>query len=251
MSSTKGMGNPLAISAVASTQEGQKAINQGVKSLKYIFVIVGGIAAAKYMNNQYKKLRADRFARENVGNPNLVAAAIIYESFTRIGFSESNILSYLIPSVNISTDEATLYKIAKSVTNVKAVSEAYSILFFRNLFTDIRKGLDTEELQTFWSIISSPAVSENTKTLFPIGSKLYCAVKKGITINKAKKENGEWKGTSELYGNYEFRDKLGTVIAHGVWNYKDGTKENYYIIQGYFGIDEGVVLQHQITNEEI
>ncbi len=248
-----GLNSPLTALSVAGTvanhEEGQKAIGDSIKALRIIVVGIGVVAISRYGYSRFKKLRSDRFAKENVGNPNLTAAAIIYESFTRIGFPDSSLLSYLIPSINISTDEAALYDIASKVSNVKAVSESYSILFDRNLFQDIHKGLDTDELKTFWNIINSPT-SNQTQTLYPIGSTLYSASKNKITVNKAVNTNGNWKGTSELYDTFEFREELGEVIAHGVFE-----GQNYYIIEssffGFFNKKQGVVLQHQVTNEKI
>jgi hypothetical protein len=254
MKTNQGMGNPLVIATVANSKEGQQAIGQGVNTLKYGLMVVGVIAGSVFLNKQYKKLRADRYARENAGNPNLTAAAIIYESFTRIGFSESSVLSMLIPAVNISTDETALYEIATKVTNLKAVVQSYSILFDRNLFTDVRQGLDTDELKRFWEIISSPATN-NTTTLYPVGSTLYCAVKEGIIVNQAAKINGVWKGNEHLYDELSFREKVGDVVAHGVFTAADGNQENYYIVEAYFMAfppqKTGVVLQHQITNKEV
>ncbi|MCF2875428.1 MULTISPECIES: hypothetical protein [unclassified Tenacibaculum] len=252
------MGNPLAIPVAASvvnSKEGQKAIGQGVNALKVVFLVLGVAAGLRYVNIQYKKLRANNFARENAGNPNLTAAAIIYESFTRIGFPDSSFLSMLIPSINISTDEAALNDIATRVSNVKAVSHAYYILFDRNLFTDIRKGLGTDEIKTFWGIINSSSQNENVSTLYPIGITLYCADKNGITVNKAEKDNGVWKGTDEYYDQLKFGEKVGKVIANGVFTHSDNRKENYYIVEDYFFAipftKTGVVLQHQVTNKEI
>lgn len=248
-------GLPVAViaSEVANSDEGKKAIGQSINAFKLILVGLGSLAVIRYGVSKFKDLRADRFARENVGNPNLTAAAVIYESFTRVGFPDSSVLSYLIPSINISTDESALFGIASQVTSVKDVSEAYSILFRRNLFTDIRKGLDTDELKTFWNIINSPSDNQNQQLLYPIGTDLYSASKNMITVNKAvKDENGNWKGTGELYGTFDFRDDVGEVIAHGVFAKSDGSKENYYIIEkGWFMKDQGVVLQHQITNKKI
>lgn len=249
----KGLPAAMIANEVIGSDEGKKAIGQSINAAKIMLVILGSLAVVRYGNSQFKKLRADRFARENVGNPNLTAAAIIYESFTRVGFPDSSLLSFLIPSINISTDESALYSIASQVTNVKAVSEAYSILFDRNLFDDIRKGLDTSELKTFWNIINSPNDNQNLQTLYPIGTNLYSASKNMITVNKAVKDkNGNWKGTGELYGNFEFREDVGEVIAHGVFTKENGSDENYYIIEkGWIFKDQGVVLQHQITNKKI
>ena len=249
----KGVPVALVASEIANSDEGKKTIGQSINAAKMILVFLGSLAAVRYGVSKFKDLRADRFARENVGNPNLTAAAVIYESFTRVGFPDSSVLSYLIPSINISTDESALFSIASQVTSVKDVSEAYSILFRRNLFTDIRKGLDTDELKTFWNIINSPSDNQNQQLLYPLGTDLYSASKSMITVNKAVQDaNGNWQGTGELYGTFEFREDVGEVIAHGVWASNDGRKENYYIIErGWFMKDQGVVLQHQVTNKKI
>lgn len=249
----KGVPVALVASELVNSDEGKKTIGQSINAAKMILVLLGSLAAVRYGVAKFKDLRSDRFARENVGNPNLTAAAIIYESFTRVGFPDSSILSYLIPQINISTDESALFGIASQVTSVKDVSDAYSILFQRNLFEDIRKGLDTDELKTFWDIINSPSNNQNQATLYPIGADLYSASKNTITVNKAVKDgNGNWKGTGELYGTFEFREDVGEVIAHGVFTSDDGRKENYYIIEkGLIFKDQGVVLQHQVTNKKI
>ena len=254
-SHTKGLSNPLAIASIAQSDAGQKAVGQGVNALKYLLMIGGSVVALRYGWNQFKKLRADAYAREHVGNPNLIAAAVIYESFTRIGFPSSSVLSYLIPEIGISTDETALNRIASKIKNVKDVSDAYSILFDRNLFKDVQKGLSTTELQTFWNIIGSPDQNLDQETLYPIGSTLYSSSKSQIIVNKAIKENDIWRGTAELYDTFLFGEQVGTVIANGIWQYPDGVKEHYYIVEdcflGYFSCDTGVVVQGQITNHAV
>ncbi len=258
---TKGLSNPIvaatAVSTALDSDQGKKAVGQAVNAAKYMLFAAGLYAALRFANKKFKAARADAFARENVGNPNLTAAAIINESFTRIGFGSGNLWSYLLPEFDISTDEAALYEIASKVTNIKAVSEAYKILFDRNLFEDTRNGLDTKELQKFWDIISSPDRNTNNNILFPIGSTLYCAAKTGITVNIAKKDaSGNWKGTSTLLENYKFGEEVGEVVAHGVFVDPNGHKENYYIVKDCFllwkfNCKTGVVLQHQVTNEKL
>lgn len=253
----KGIPAIAVANTIANTEEGKKAIGQSITAAKYLTLGIASVFVFRFANSKFKELRADRFARRNIGNPNLTAAAIIYEAFTRIGFPPSSLLSYLIPSVNISTDEAALFAIASKVTNVKAVSEAYSILFNRNLFEDLRKGLDTKELKKFWEIISSPSRNTNQTQLYPIGTDLYSASKTMITVNIAEQINGKWKGTGRLYKTFKFGEEIGEVIAHGVFKKPDGTKENYYIVKRYFIsfpfpiLKTGVVVQHQVTNEKL
>lgn len=258
--STTQLGNPAAVMVAgefAKSTEGKKAINGITNAAKVLLIVGGGVLAGKYAYSKYKAYRADKYARTNAGNPNLVAAAIIYNSFTRLGPSESSLLSLVLPTFNISTDEEALYEIASKVTNAQAVGEAYSILFDRNLFFDIQDGLDSEELQTFWNIINSPSLNEDTTTFYPIGSTLFVAKRNGITVNKAIQDpQGNWSGTNELFGQFQLNEELGKVVAHGQWlNEETNLPENYYIVEKCLlwgmGCDTGVVLQSQVRNKSL
>lgn len=248
MSDKKGLGNP-ALLALANTDAGKDTVKSATKAIQIIAIVVGTVAASKYAWTKFKKWRAEKYARDNAGNPNLTAAAVIYNSFTRLGFPDSSFMSFLIPEFDISTDEDALNDIAAKVTNAKAVSDAYHILFDRELFFDIKNGLDTTELQTFWNTINSPQNNQDTVSLYPLGTTLYVASKNGITVNIAEKDDaGKWKGTGSLYGNFSHMEKLGKVIAHGVFD-----NENYYIVEDDWCMwcKTGVVLQHQVTNKQL
>lgn len=245
----QGLNNPLAIASIANTKEGQKTIQQGTVAARYIIMTLGIGVTLWYANKQFKKLRAKRFAEENVGNPNLIAATIIYSSFRRLEMP--TFVSLIFPDITYSVDEDQLNEIASQITNVKAVSDAYRILFDRNLVQDISSDLSTDEALTFWNMINSPTTN-TTQTLYPLGSDLY-TVSVRTTVNKAvKDEHGNWKGTGELYGNFKKNDLIGQIVDHGVWTHEDGTQENYYIVEKCIiwgiGCDTGVVLQHQVTN---
>jgi len=257
-----GLSNPFAVATVASSKQGQKAIGQGLNAIKIGLLIVGAVLGARYTWSKYKEYRADKFARDNVGSPNVIAAAIIYNSFTRFEFP--GVLSWLLPSIDISTDEAALNNIATRVTNVKAVSDAYHILFDRNLTQDTIQGLSTSELDTFWQIINSPQ-NNNSTTLYPIGSKLYVAELNGIIVNLAKENNGTWIGTNDLYKNLSHNELVGEVIATGqvteqmVYNTANNhlVGQNYYIVKEVRGsqclinCEIGVVIQQQVTNKQL
>ena len=101
--------------------------------------------------------------------------------------------------------------------------------------------------------------------MYPTGTILYSAVKgKQITVNKAEKDSsGKWKGTNKLYGNFELGEEIGNVIANGIFTDKEGKKENYYVVKesrssnifkskdnDRLNRSVGVVLQHQVTNNE-
>jgi len=251
----QGLGNPAAVATIASSKEGQAAIGQALTATKVLLIVGGSAVALKYGYAQYKKWRAEQYAQKNAGDPNLIAAAIIYESFTRVGFPSTSILSFLIPELNISTNESALNEIASKITNVKAVSDAYNILFNRTLHFDIQKGLDTTELQTFWQIINAPSSNTDVTTAYPIGSTLYVAEKNGIIVNTAEKnEKNEWFGTNNLFAQLDFNAKIGVVVDKGVFE-----NQNYYIVEEpgifggkcYVGCKTGVVLQYQVTNKKL
>lgn len=252
------LNNP-ALLTLASTPEGQKAIQKTGGFISKLLIVGGVILVGSYGWSKYKKLRAEKYANKNIGNPNLIAAAIIYKSFKR--FEIPGFIGSFLPSFDIWTDEAALNSIAVKVTNIKAVSDAYNILFDRNLFTDTTNGLDTAELNTFWNIIKSPSTNEES-TLYAIGSKLYVAQKPYININQAVKQgNGQWKGTGLLYGKYNYGDLVGVVIAHGkVPQGMEHEGQNYYIVQEIqsplypfsgqclYNCLTGVVVQGQVSN---
>lgn len=259
------LSNPAAIATIASSKQGQAFIGDALNAAKWALLIGGVVLTGRYVYGEYKDYRADKYARDNVGDPNLIAASIIYESFTRIGFPEASFLSWIIPEMDISTNENALNNIANQVTNVKAVSDAYKILFDRTLSKDLQNGLDTEELQTFWNLINSSQVNNDT-SIYPIGSLLYVASRQGITVNKAiEDQNGYWIGTGDLYRNLERNELVGEVIAHGkvTQNMIDINGDANLVGQNYYIVKEvrfnqcltnckvGVVVQEQVTNTQV
>ncbi|WP_299431564.1 hypothetical protein [uncultured Aquimarina sp.] len=249
----KGLGNPAAlVAANALAPSVAKATDRSVdffsKNAKPIALTAGTLALIYFGPKWYRNWRAKKYANDNIGNPNLIAAGIIYNSFSR--FEPKGFLSLILPSFDISTDEDALFKIASDPKiNIKTVAEAYKILFQRNLGFDVQNGLDTQELNTFYSILQS-GISNDLETLYPIGSTLYVAKKEGIIVNKASNQTGTWLGTNELFKQALFNEELGDVIAHG--NFEG---ENYYIIEDCnifgFNCEQGVVLQNQIRNEKL
>lgn len=254
----KKLSNPLAIATVASSDEGQKAIGNTLKGVQILLVVAGTFMIGSYAWNQFKKWRAEKYANENAGNPNLIAAAIIYNSFSR--FEAPGILSFLLPSFDISADEDALYNIASKVTNVKAVSDAYKILFDRNLVFDTQNGLDSQELQTFWNIINAPQQNNDTSTPYPIGSILYSA-NRDLIINTAEKnENEIWEGTNILFGQFQLNDEVGKIVDTGKVTLNMTEDESlvgqvYYIIEDCnwlgFNCKNGVVVHSQVRNKEL
>lgn len=266
MSTTKGMSNPLALATatqLANSKQGQNAIAQTGNAIKLLFIVGGGYLLLSQGWNQFKKIRAKNFANENIGNPNAQAAGFIYESFTRVGFANGFVLPKIFPQITVATDEANLYKVASQITDIKAVAEAYKILFDRNLFEDIREGTSNKEAQKIYTILNSKSHNTDTTSMYAINDALYSVVKaKQIQVNIAEKNSsGKWVGTKKLYGNFNNGDFVGYVIANGVWTHKDGTKENYYIVEqsNWQMVRDGaltdkrrtgVVLQHQVNNIE-
>lgn len=253
-----GLSNPVALATIASSKQGQKAIGQGLNALKVLLLVGGGIFAANLAYNKYKEYRAEKYARNNAGNPNLIAAAVIYNSFTRFDFPGP--LGFLLSSIDISTDEAALNNIATQVTDIQAVSDAYKILFDRTLFFDTQNGLDTEELQTFWNTIKAPNTNNST-TAYPIGTKLYSAKRQGLNIinTAAQDASGNWHGTDTLYNNFSFNELVGKVIATGIVDANDAlfAGQRYYIVVEIIGenclftCNKGVVVQSQVTNKQV
>jgi hypothetical protein len=254
----KGLGNPLALataSTVLNSKEGQKTIGQTLNAVKILFLLGGVYLAGSLGWKQYKLFRAKKYANENIGHPNLIFATIMRNSFTHIGFKDG-ILSYIFSEISIATDEATLYDLASKVTDIKGVSDAYNILFDRNLSQDLQEGLDNKEAQRFWKILNSEPINTDA-TMYGTNLRVYAAVKGApIRVNTAIKKNGKWQGTNESYGNFNNNEFVGTIIANGVHTFDDGRKENYYIVEedawkdwnGFNESKKGVVLQHQITD---
>lgn len=249
---------PTAIAAneIAKTEAGKKVTSAAVNALKFAFIIGGVYLGGSIAYKSYKKYRAEKYAQENAGNPNLTAAAIIYNSFSR--FELPGFIGSLLPSFNISTDEDALNAIATQITNVKDVANAYKILFDRTLFFDVQNGLSTDELKTFWNIINAGATNTDTTTIYPVGTRLYVASKSGITVNEAVNQNGNWKGTNNLYGNYNYNDLVGDVIYTAkVPQGMQHAGEQYYIVkqvrfnQCVFNCQYGVVIHSQVNNQKI
>ena len=251
---SKGLNNPaLALTAAefAKSETGKNTIKATTDAFKILLIVGGSIFAGRLAYKQYKKWRAERYANDNAGNPNLIAAAIIFKSFKRFEFPGP--LGFLLGSFDYSTDEDALNDIAIKVTDIKAVSDAYRILFDRNLFFDTQKGLDTEELKTFWNKINAPNTNTDNTTNYPLGTKLHCASKSAILVNQAEKDaNGHWKGTNMRYGQFNHGDLVGEVIAYGKVN-EPGNPLNgqtYYIVKKVFNPwfpDEGECVTNCFT----
>lgn len=247
----KGLGNPAAIAAAGELAPlAEKILDRRAnfleKNTKPILLTVGVIAGVYFGPKLYKKWRANRYANNNIGNPNLTAAAIIFSSFKRI--KTSGLLSWIVPEINYWTNESALNDIASDPRiNIKSVANAYKIMYDRNMFNDVQGGLSTNELNVWYSILNSQDGNQ-TSVLYPIGSDLFVA-KPSIIVNIAEKVNGQWKGTGKLYKKASFNEEIGEVIDHGVFQ-----GENYYIVKdcNFLGFDceTGVVLQSQVTDTE-
>ena len=265
----KGLKNPIAaatmLTTVLDSKQGQETISEAKVVLKWGFVVLGSVLVGKYAWSKYKDIRANNYARQNAGNPHIIAAGVIYESFSRFG-KDLGMLSWFLPEINISTDETALNNIALQIKDIKLVSKAYNILFDRELFTDIRKGLSTSEMQSFWNRINAKD-QNSSSSLYAIGDNLYTAFKNGISVNQAEKINGVWKGTKELYDNFKYNAFIGVIIDNGEYVYTEdtklsngmiigaGTKVNYYIVEDYYWLSfnwkKGVVIQPQASNKKL
>jgi hypothetical protein len=222
-------------------------------------LLIGGTLAAVYAWNTIpkyiKRKRAERYARANIGNPVVTAAAIIHESFARIGFKDG-LFSYLLPEFDIFTDEEALMGIASQIDDIRKVAHAYAILFDRDLFTDTLNGLSTDELSSFYNAIRAPSYNPNPQIdsgFYLIGDYLYCAKKTGIQVPQVElQSDGSWITTEKLYGNYKHKDFIGEVIATDIYAPEN---KRYYLVQwcAVWGLwcYQGVVWSDQVINYKI
>ena len=246
------LGNPLAI---ATTTRAVDSVGEFVKDNALVIAGTVGVLYAWYKLPTYlKRKRAEAYARKNIGHPVVTAAAIIHESFTRLGY-RTGLFSFLLPEFDIFTDEAALMDIATKIDDIQLVANAYKILFDRDLFSDTLNGLSTTELNRFYNTIRAPNYNDNPQidSHYLIGDILYCAKKSGVQVPiVAQNDDGSWNTTESLYGNFSHKQRLGEVEATGIY-----TPENkrYYIIKqcvvfGYF-CDYGIVWSDQVTNEKL
>lgn len=223
-------------------------------------VLIGGTLVAVYAWNTIpaylKRKEAERYARANIGHPVVIAAAIIHESFARVGF-KSGLFSYLIPEFDIYTDEAALMDIASKIDDIKLVAKAYEILFDRDLFSDTLNGLSTDELNSFYDAINAPNHNPNPQITsgehFLIGDYLYCAKKSGIQVPTVTLQNdGSWITTNGLYGNYNHKQYIGIVLATDIYETEN---KRYYIVLGQDSwgsfSKRGIVWSDQVINYQI
>ncbi len=247
------LANPIA--KVVAT----KAANSAGNFIKNNTAVVAGTLIGVYawykLPSYLKRKRAERYARANIGHPVVTAAAIIHESFTRIGYKDG-FLSFLLPEFDLFTDEAALMDIASQIDDVRLVAQAYSILFDRDLFSDTLNGLSTAELNSFYSAIGAPSYNSDPQldnNYFLIGDILYCAKKSGIQVPQVElQDDGSWLTTEQLYGNYNHKQEIGEVIATGIYEQES---KRYYIVQrcaiwGYWCY-YGIVWSDQVMNQEI
>ncbi|QHI35753.1 hypothetical protein IMCC3317_11010 [Kordia antarctica] len=248
------LGNPLAKAVVT------KGASKAGDFLKNNTLVVVGTLATVYawykLPAYLKRLAAERYARANIGHPVVTAAAIIHESFSRIGYKDG-FLSFLLPEFDIFTDEAALMDIASQIDDVKLVAQAYKILFDRDLFKDTLNGLSTTELSSFYNAIRSPSHNSDPQldsNYYLVGDILYCAKKSGIQVPQVELQNDDsWLTTQELYGNYNHKQEIGQVVATDIYAPEN---KRYYIVErcsiwGGFWCYYGIVWSDQVINQEI
>lgn len=245
------------VNPVTTAIVGAKAANKTSDFIsnngKGILITLATVGAIYYVPKQWKKWRAERYARANIGKPHVTAAAIIHESFAKVGF-KSGLFSYLLPEFNIYTDEAALMNIASRISNIQLVAKAYKILFDADLFKDTTNGLSTSELNTFYNAIGAATHNDDPQleNSYLIGDLLYCAKKPSIRVPQVtQQEDGAWITTEKLYGNFTHKDLIGQVIALGIY---EPENKRYYIVKSCaflgFWCDYGIVWADQVTNEE-
>jgi hypothetical protein len=244
-----GLGNPAALT-VLSTKEGKEEVAKNIQfvgtGLRYIIGAIG-VTAIVYIGREiYLNQKSKAFAEKNIGNPDVIAAAVIYGSFTR--FAPGGAWQLILPEIDIAADEAALNQIANQVTSINNVAKAYRIMFRRSMSEDVINGLSTDELQNFYNRINQPG-SNQQEAAFLINEYLYVAFRTGLTIPIAKKDNnGNWYASQELYGTFENKDNVGYVTSVG--QLEDG-KYYYIICWSTWNIGPctyGMVFHDQVTN---
>jgi len=258
--SKKGLHNPAAVAIAPSVIDSVKSTADSLlkiqhnqldffqKNAKPIALTLGAIGLIYFGPKWYRKWRADNYAKKNIGKPEVTAAAIIYSSFSR--FEPTGFLSYILPTFNISANEQALYDIARKVSNISEVANAYDILFNRNLLTDIQDGLSTNELNTFIAIINGKDGNPDISRTILAGSTVYNSKKETIAIKEAKETNGVWQSTNNLFADVAPNEKIGEVVSSHVYQ---PTGSTYYIVKkcSFFAFcDYGLVWDIQITDKK-
>lgn len=257
MAASKGLKNPAAVALAPSAMElaGKAFEFQGrqvdflQKNAKPILLTVAAVTLIYFGPKWYKKLRAENYAKKNIGRPEVTAAAIIYNSFSR--FEPKGFLGLILPSFNISTNEEALYDIARKVSNITEVAKAYSILFDRNLLFDIQDGLNSKELNTFVGIINGKDGNPDIKRTILAGSKVFNAKKETIAVKEAVLRDGVWKSTNNLFANVSPNEPIGEVVSSHIY---EPTGSRYYIVKKcslFVVCNYGLVWDFQVTDKKI
>ncbi len=226
--------------------------------LKKLF-LVAGIAGGTYLTyREYKKYRRRKYLEANINNSNVQAAIVINDAF--LNFEPSGVLSWFLPSFNISTDTNQLYAIAQNVTDLTEVAKAYNMVFDRNLSDDLSQASGAVYI-SFMNIINNKGdaqINEATGTydIVLAGDTIYSAVN-GSTLSVKKavynSETNQWQSTNELYGNFGYGDEIGEVVTSVLFTQSPISR--YYIVKtgGFLGIgvSYGLVWDNQITNNKI
>ncbi|SFU77139.1 hypothetical protein SAMN05216480_12322 [Pustulibacterium marinum] len=226
--------------------------------LKKLFLIAGVAGGVYLTHKQYKKYRRKKYLEANISNPNIQAAIIINDAF--LNFEPSGVLSWFLPSFNISTDTSQLYTIAENVTDLTEVAKAYNVVFDRNLSDDLSQASGDVYI-SFMNIINNKGdvqVNEATGTydIILAGDTVYSAVNGStLTVKKAvyNDDAKKWQSTNELYENFSYGDEIGKVVTSVLFT--ENPISRYYIVEkgGWLGIGAtyGLVWDNEITNKKI
>jgi hypothetical protein len=236
------MADPItgALKVVTGTKE------EIVKGAKIGISIIGGLAAAWYINKKFKEVRKQNFVNKNAHLPDVQVAMIMRKAMFRIEFDSFPFNLIAIPD---GTNEALLYKLAKQVSSLEAVIKAYSILFESNLPLDVYSELSDNELIKFYESLSSKGNYESQfnsngspkpQTPLRLGQKIVVSNPKGATVYKTEERNGRLYQINETRAFVKFGEDVGTITniyrgTNGAYYYAVDMNDWYFLPDTIFG----------------
>ncbi|NQY06534.1 MAG: hypothetical protein HRT68_10215 [Flavobacteriaceae bacterium] len=249
------LGNPGAIvgaqlaSDFAKSDQGKKTISQGVTALKVIVIGAGIFVLGRLGLQQLKKIRRNNFLNNNGTKPATIAAIVFHNSMFTTTF---DILGFDF-SIPDGTDEDALNNLALQIQNIDEVSNAYKIIFDRNLILDIQNELNVSELIAFFNRLQAdgdfdPGDSTPVDDIVPflIGQDIYVKNPNGLDLEEVDSDNNP---TGEFGGAYVFGEKIGEI--EDVIIDLDSNVIYYIVDPSILPFSTNVIVDHrQVTNRD-
>lgn len=233
-SSTNKLSNPITTAALLSNKE---VVNTG----KVILLVAGSGAAIWYANKKYKEWRRQKFVETQAHLPDVQAAMIMRKAMFGTSF---NIFPFGQINIPDGTNETALNNIARQVTSLEAVIEAYKILFDSNLMVDVMSELNSTEIRRFFDSLNSKGEYNDQfndsgqplpQTPFYVGQTIKVLNPRGTQIFKAgKREDGSYYNTNIARDYKEFDETIGVIERV----YRGSTSGQYfYVVDMHLSID--------------